>query len=73
MYDEPLCNLKYVAKEAKALGLEVEINESMGDSFDEYRRKYKSIADKLTDEDKKYVSLHKIITFKLKKEFKDKK
>lgn len=62
MYAEPLCNVEVVIAEAKKVGLDVEINMFIGEYFDKFAR----VAGQhvLTDEDKKYNNLHKVVTLR---------
>ena len=65
MYDEPLCNIDTVIKEAKALGFEPEENSSMDTMFEDFAKVDSGMYSKLTDEDKKYIALHRYVTLRL--------
>lgn len=64
MYQEPLCNVDVVISEAEKLGFEVEMNSSMNNYLDNFARADRALYDRLTEEDKKYINLHKMITLR---------
>ncbi len=64
MYKEPLCNVDVVIAEAKKLKLELEVNSSMTEYLEGFTRVNASLADRLTPDDKKYISLHRGVTMR---------
>lgn len=65
MYDEPLCNIDAVIKEAKKLNLVLVANESLyNEKFHKNFIKYS--AKDLTDEDIKYIKLHHYVILRKK-------
>lgn len=64
MYDEPLCNVDYVVKEASKLGLAVELNQPMDDMIDKFAAANRLLHEALTPEDRAYIALHRYITLR---------
>ena len=65
MYVEPLCNIEIIVKEATKLGFAVELHSSMSSHMDRFIKADRSLADKLTQEDKKYIDLHSYVSLRL--------
>jgi len=63
--DEPLCNIDLVISEAKKLGFSLELNDSMLTYYNKFAAVNRGLADKLTEEDKKYIGLHKYVSLRL--------
>ncbi|QYB17642.1 putative mRNA-capping enzyme [Pacmanvirus S19] len=64
MYQEPLCNVDTVISEASKLGFEVELNSSMGTMFDRFAKADRALSDRLTADDKEYISLHRYVSLR---------
>lgn len=65
MYEEPLCNVDTVIAEATKLGFEVELNSPMTAFMDKFSRADRSLFDKLTENDRKYIALHRYCSLRL--------
>lgn len=65
MYEEPLCNVDTVIAEASKLGFEVELNSPMTAFMDKFSRADRSLFDQLTENDRKYISLHRYCSLRL--------
>lgn len=70
MYQEPLCNIDTVVAEAGKLGFELELCGPMTTYMDKFGRADRALADRLTDEDKKYIELHSYVSLRKVKEIK---
>lgn len=64
MYDEPLCNIDAIIKESEKLGMNLEINNNMNRLFNKFEVDFPNIYKNLTEDDKKYIGLHKCITLR---------
>jgi hypothetical protein len=64
MYQEPLCNIDNVVAEAGKLGFELELCSPMTTYMDKFSRADRALADRLTDEDKKYIDLHSYVSLR---------
>ena len=62
-YEENLVNISNLVAEFARYKLEHEINSSFGDYLEQYSGEDKKHYNKMTPEDKKYVSLYQVITF----------
>jgi mRNA capping enzyme len=65
MYEEPLCNVKYIVDTAKVFGFRAEVNENMGSLLDKFGAADKRLADQLTDGDREYIALHRHVVLRL--------
>lgn len=70
MYSEPLCNVDVVIKEATKLGFELELNAMMNSLLDKFASADRALYDLLTDEDIKYISMHKYVSLRKVKDIK---
>ncbi len=61
---EPLCNLTAVLREAKKFGFVAEINTYMDTEFAKFAISNAPMESKLTAEDRKYISLFKLVTLR---------
>lgn len=64
MYEEPLCNIDALIGEAQKLGFEVEVSISFGSKMAVFEKCAKPLHLILTDDDKKYIDLHQIVTLR---------
>lgn len=64
LYEEPLCNVEAVIKEARALGFEVELNAKMSSFLGEFKQAAPALFAKLTDGDREYIDLHKYVSLR---------
>jgi hypothetical protein len=65
MVEEPLCNVDTVISEARKLGFELELNESMASKLDQFARADKTLYSRLSPEDKKYIELFRFVSLRL--------
>lgn len=65
MYAEPLCNIDTIIAEAIKLGFELELNANMSTMLDKFAKADRALYDRLTNEDKKYIGLHKYVSLRL--------
>jgi SAM-dependent methyltransferase len=65
MYDEPLANIDTIIDEAKKLGFVFELNESFASFSDKFAKTNKTLFDRLTPDDKKYIDLYSYVTLRL--------
>lgn len=61
---EPLCNIENLISEAAKVGLQVEINDSMGSYMTKFSKLDNNIYGQLTDDDCKYIELFTSISFR---------
>lgn len=68
MYEEPLCNVDVVISEAEKLGFAVELNSSMTSYMNKFAHADRTLHDRLSPDDKSYISLFKFVSLRLIKE-----
>ena len=70
MQSEPLCNVDTVINEATRLGFSVELNNNMVDMMDMFAGHNKGLFNRLTSDDKHYISLFKYVSMRKIKDIK---
>jgi hypothetical protein len=64
MYEEPLAPIDSIISEAAKLGFNVELDDSFLSLISNFQRADRSLFDKLTEEDKTYINLHRFVSLR---------
>jgi len=64
MYEEPLCNITYLIKQAGSLGLKVDLNEQFDTYLPDFQKVNQVMYNQITEADKQYISLHQVVGFR---------
>ncbi len=64
MYDEPLCNIDFVIKEAERLGFAVELNYPMGKYLPDFAKHQHHLYEQISDDDKTFINLYRLVTLR---------
>jgi len=60
-----MCNVDVVISEASKMGFAVELDVSSGSFLDKFGQANRAVFHQLTNEDKAYVSMYRVVTLRL--------